>query len=329
MTHKTALITGISGMDACTLASLLLEKGYKVFGTTRHCASRSFWRLEEEGILNSIEIVEGDLTDQSCLENLLKTARPDEIYSLAALSFVGASWITPITMMEITGLGPIRLLEAIKNVDRSIKFYNAASSECFGKAPAPQSIDTPFEPQSLYAVAKCAAFNATGVYRRSYGMFAVSGLLFNHSCKYRGIEFFERKVSDAAARIKLGLQNELRVGNLKSQRDFGHSRDYMNAAHQMLQASDPKDYVVGSGETHTMEEVCEVIFSRVGLDYRDHVVVDSKFFRPAEVDILLADASATRQALNWTPAVSFRDLMYELVDADLERVRKEVLVNKP
>lgn len=306
------------------MARILLDMGYKVVGVARHSASRSFWRLEEEGILKDIEVVEGDLTDQSSIDSIVRGFKPDELYSLGALSYVGASWDMPLTMMDITGLGPIRLLESVRNFSPTTKFYNAASSECFGRAPAPQSLDTKFDPQSIYAVAKSAAFHATAVYRRSYGIFAVSGLLFNHSCKYRGEEFFERKISKAVARIKYGLASEVFVGNLTSKRDFGHAKDYMTAAFLMLQQSAPRDYVVGSGETHTMEEVCDIAFQRAGLDFRNYVKVDPKFFRKAEVDVLLAEVLDTKTTLSWSPTYSFVDLIHELVDADLDRVRKEL-----
>lgn len=326
MNKKTAVVFGISGMDACILSSFLLDKGYKVVGVARHSSSRTFWRLEEEGILDKIEIVEGDITDQSSIDSIIRGYKPDEVYSLAALSYVGASWDMPITMMDITGLGPIRILESIRNYSPLSKFYNAGSSEQMGRANPPQNLDTKFDPQSLYAVAKVAAFNATAVYRRSYNLFAVSGILFNHTGKYRGPEFFERKISMAAARIKMGLQSKVSVGNLASKRDYGHSKDYMEAAWLMMQNKEAKDYVIGSGETHTMAAVCKIIFDRVGLDYTQHVEIDPKFFRPAEVDVLLADPSEARRELNWTPKYAFTDLMHELIDADLERVKKELRI---
>lgn len=322
--QKVALVLGASGMDSCVIARILLDKGYKVYALARHSASRNFWRLKEEGILDSIEVIEGDITDQSSIDHWIRLLKPDEVYSLAALSYVGASWDMPLTMMDITGLGPIRVLESIRNFSPTSKFYNAASSECFGRAPHPQGPHTKFDPQSLYAVAKATAFHATAVYRRSYNLFAVSGLLFNHSGKYRGEDFFERKISLAAARIKYGQQREVFVGNLAAQRDYGHAKDYMMAAYMMLQQPTPEDYVIGSGETHTMAEVCEIAFNRVGLDYKQYVKIDPKFFRPAEVNILLADSSEARIKLGWKPTVGFVDLIHELVDADVARVKKEL-----
>ena len=324
MDKKSALITGATGMDFCSLSRILLDKGYKVYGMARQSASTNYWRLEEEGILKDIEIIDGDLTDQSSLERVVQLTKPDEVYNLAAISFVAMSWKMPSTMMEVTGIGPIRLLEALRQFSPNSHMYQASSSEILGGAPPPQNELTKFQPRSIYGVAKCAAHHAIDVYRRSYNMYAVGGILYNHTCKYRGAEFFERKISLAAANIKHGLQNEVMVGNLKSLRDFGHSKDYMECAWLMLQQDKPKDYIIGSGETHTMEEVCDVMFSRVGLDYKQYVKVDPQFFRPAEVDLLLADASLARKELNWSPKYAFKDLMHELIDADMERVAKQI-----
>ena len=314
-----ALITGVTGQDGSYLAELLLEKGYEVFGVVRRTSHHSYERIEH--LLDRIEIVTADLLDQHSLTVVLQETRPDEVYNLAAQSYVPTSWSQPVLTGEFTALGVTRILEAIRLVHPSARFYQASSSEMFGKVTqTPQREDTPFYPRSPYGVAKVYGHWITVNYRESYGLYAVSGILFNHESPRRGIEFVTRKVSDGVARIKLGLARELRLGNLDAHRDWGFAGDYVEAMWRMLQQDRPQDYVVGSGETHSVRDLVELAFGRVGLDYRDYVVSDPRFYRPAEVDVLLADPAKARRELDWRPTVDFPELVAMMVDADLERL---------
>ncbi len=315
----TALITGITGQDGSYLAEHLLGKGYRVFGVVRRTSHHSYERIEH--LLDRIEIVAADLLDQHSLTVALQETQPDEVYNLAAQSYVPTSWTQPVLTGEFTALGVTRILEAIRLAHPGAKFYQASSSEMFGKArESPQCETTPFYPRSPYGVAKVYAHWITVNYRESYGLYAVSGLLFNHESPRRGIEFVTRKVSDGVARIKLGLASELRLGNLDAKRDWGFAGDYVDAMWRMLQRPMPQDYVVGTGVAHSVRELVEIAFDRVGLDWRKHVVVDPRFLRPAEVDLLLADPSKARTDLGWTPEVSFERLVCMMVDADLGRL---------
>ena len=316
----TALITGITGQDGSYLAEFLLSKGYRVVGMVRRSSTINFERIAH--IQDQIEIVQGDLHDQSSLMDILAEYKPDEVYNLAAQSFVGASWRQPVLTSEVTALGVTRLLEAIRLVHPKARFYQASSSEMFGKVrEVPQRETTPFYPRSPYGVAKVYGHWITVNYRESYDLFAVSGILFNHESPRRGLEFVTRKISDGVARIKLGLATELRLGNLEAKRDWGFAGDYVRAMWLMLQQDEPEDFVVGTGETHSVREFCELAFAHVGLDYRDYVVQDPRFFRPAEVDLLVADPTKAREKLGWVPEVSFEQLVKMMVDADLARLR--------
>ncbi len=316
----TALITGITGQDGSYLAELLLDKGYRVLGMVRHT---SYPRLERiEHLLDRIELVEADLTDLSSLIRLMEKYKPDEVYNLAAQSFVPTSWEQPILTGEVNALGVTRLLEAIRMAHPKAKFYQASTSEMYGAVrEVPQNENTPFYPRSPYAVAKVYAHWITVNYRESYGLFAVSGILFNHESPRRGIQFVTRKVTYHVAKIKLGLAREVRLGNLESKRDWGYTGDYVEAMWLMLQQDEPEDYVVGMGEAHSVRELCEVAFSYVGLDYREFVVQDPRYFRPVDVDILLADPTKAKTKLGWQPKVSFEELIHMMVDADLERLK--------
>jgi GDPmannose 4,6-dehydratase len=319
MTHpapRRALITGITGQVGSYLAEFLLEKGYHVYGMVRRSSSESFDRIAH--LRDRIEIREGDLLDQLSLIMLLRDIDPHEVYNLAAMSFVPTSWQQPILTGEVTALGATRLLEAIRVTDRSIRFYQASSSEMFGKVrETPQTELTPFHPRSPYGVAKTYAHYITVNYRESYGIFACSGILFNHESPRRGKQFVSRKVSDGVARIKRGLDHELRLGNLDAKRDWGFAGDYVQAMWLMLQQPNADDYVVATGETHTVRELCEIAFAHTGLDWSRHVVVDPAFVRPAEVDLLIGDASKARRMLGWAPKHSFPELVRMMVDADL------------
>jgi len=317
---KTALITGITGQDGSYLAELLLEKGYRVFGLVRRSSTVTFERIQH--IQDRIELLPGDLGDQNSLLYALQQCDPDEVYNLAAQSFVQTSWNQPTLTGDVTALGVTRMLEAIRVHNPRVRFYQASSSEMFGKVQAvPQREDTPFYPRSPYGVAKVYGHWITVNYRESYSMFAVSGILFNHESPRRGLEFVTRKVTDAAARIKLGMQDRLRLGNLEAQRDWGFAGDYVRAMWLMLQRDEPRDYVVSTGETHSVRELVETAFGHVGLDWREHVVQDERFMRPAEVDLLVGDASLARDELGWVPEVSFDALVRMMVDADVERLR--------
>src|SRR5216117_1941398 len=320
MPARRALITGITGQDGSYLAELLLEKGYDVHGIVRRASTEKFDRIEH--LRDRLTLHQGDLLDQRSLVDTLRACDPDEIYNLAAMSFVAVSWIQPTLTAEFTGVGVTRMLEAMREVCPEARFYQASSSEMFGKVrEVPQTETTPFYPRSPYGVAKAYGHFITVNYRESYGLYACSGILFNHESPRRGREFVTRKVSDGAARVKLGLARELRLGNLEARRDWGFAGDYVEAMWLMLQQPAAGDYVVATGESHTVRELVEIAFAHVGLDYREHVVVDPAFFRPAEVDVLLGDASKARRVLGWAPRVSFRELVETMVRADLERLQ--------
>ncbi len=315
-----ALITGITGQDGSYLAELLLAKGYEVFGVVRRTSYHSYERIEH--ILDRIRIIPADLLDQHSLTVALKETEPDEVYNLAAQSYVPTSWSQPVLTGEFTALGVTRILEAVRLVWPRARFYQASSSEMFGRAlETPQRESTPFYPRSPYGVAKVYGHYITVNYRESYGLYAVSGILFNHESPRRGLEFVTRKVTDAVARIKLGRASELRLGNLDSQRDWGFAGDYVEAMWRMLQHPEPKDYVIGTGDTHTVRELVELAFSHAGLDWQKYVVLDPQFIRPAEVDVLLADPARASQELGWRPTVDFGGLVRMMVDADLKRLR--------
>ena len=314
-----ALITGITGQDGSYLAELLLAKGYEVVGVVRRTSHHSYERIEH--LLDRIEVVAADLLDQHSLTVVLQDTRPDEVYNLAAQSYVPTSWTQPVLTGEFTALGVTRILEAIRLVHPTARFYQASSSEMFGKVTeTPQRETTAFYPRSPYGVAKVYGHWITVNYRESYDLYAVSGILFNHESPRRGIEFVTRKVTDGVARIKLGLATELRLGNLEARRDWGFAGDYVEAMWRMLQQDTPQDYVVGTGETHSVRELVELAFGHAGLDYRKYVVSDPKYYRPAEVDLLLADPAKARRELGWAPKVSFGELVALMVDADLERL---------
>ena len=316
MTQRRALITGITGQDGSYLAEFLLEKGYAVCGMVRRASSDHFERIAH--LHDRLQLREGDLLDQLSLITLLHETEPHEVYNLAAQSFVPTSWAQPILTSEATALGATRMLEAIRVVDRSIKFYQASSSEMFGKVrERPQNERTAFYPRSPYGVAKVYGHYITVNYRESYGLYAVSGILFNHESPRRGRQFVTRKVTHGAASIKHGLARELRLGNLTASRDWGFAGDYVEAMWLMLQQPAPDDYVIATGETHSVRELCEIAFGRAGLDWRQHVVVDETQVRPAEVDSLIGDATKARTALGWRPKVSFRELVEMMVDADV------------
>ena len=317
----TALITGINGQDGSYLAELLLKKGVRVIGMVRRSSTLNYERIDH--LIDEITIVQGDLHDQGSMLELLEEHKPDEVYNLAAQSFVATSWKQPVLTGEVTALGVTRLLEAIRFVNPKIKFYQASSSEMFGKVvEVPQKETTPFYPRSPYGVAKVYGHWITVNYRESFGMFAASGILFNHESPRRGLEFVTRKISDGVARIKLGLANDLRLGNLEARRDWGYAPDYVEAMWLMLQQEQPGNFVVGTGETHSVREFCEIAFGHVNMDYNDHVVPDDRYYRPAEVDELVADPSRARSVLGWVPAVDFPELVTLMVDADLQRLGK-------
>jgi len=317
---KTALITGITGQDGSYLAELLLEKGYKVYGMVRRSSTENFERIEH--LRDRIILKQGDLLDQLSLIELIEEAKPDEIYNLAAQSFVPTSWTKPILTGEFTALGVTRVLEAVRHLNPKIKFYQASSSEMYGKVRAvPQNEETPFYPRSPYGVAKVYGHFITVNYRESYDMYAVSGILFNHESPRRGKEFVTRKITDGVARIKLGLATELRLGNLDAKRDWGFAGDYVEAMWLMLQQEKADDYVIATGETHTVREFVEIAFGHVGLDWEKYVVVDKEFFRPAEVDLLIGDPSKAKKELNWKLKCDFKNLVTMMVDADVERLK--------
>jgi GDPmannose 4,6-dehydratase len=323
--EKTALITGITGQDGSYLAELLLSKGYKVYGLVRRASTDNCQRLEH--LLPRLTLIPGDLLDQTSLLDALEQTQPHEVYNLAAQSFVPASWQQPILTAEFTAVGVTRLLDAIRRVCPKARFYQASSSEMFGKVrETPQKETTPFHPRSPYGVAKAYSHFITVNYRESYGMFACSGILFNHESPRRGLEFVTRKITHGVAQIKLGMAEELRLGNLDAKRDWGFAGDYVRAMWLMLQQEEADDYVIGTGETHSVEELVRIAFDRAGLDWRRHVVIDPRFYRPAEVDLLLADASKAREMLGWQPRLSFEQMVGDMVDADLAALR---LSSKP
>lgn len=319
----SALITGITGQDGSYLADMLLAKGYTVLGMVRRTSTMTFERLSH--IQDEITIMQGDLHDQSSLIDVLEQCQPDEVYNLAAQSFVPMSWKQPVLTGEVTGLGVTRLLEAIRLVNPKIRFYQASSSEMFGKArEVPQRETTPFYPRTPYGVAKVYAHWITVNYREEYGIFAVSGILYNHESPRRGLEFVTRKITSGAARIKLGRSNELRLGNLDARRDWGFAGDSVRAMWLMLQQDTPEDFVIGTGVTHSVREFCQAAFSYLGLDYQDYVIQDKRFFRPAETAQLVSDPEKANRILGWSPEVSFETLVHQMVDADLARVAQEL-----
>ncbi len=318
----TALITGINGQDGSYLAELLLTKGYQVVGMARRSSTVTFERIEH--IQDDIQIAPGDLHDQSSLVALLEEYKPDEVYNLAAQSFVPTSWSQPVLTAEVTGLGVVRMLEAIRLVNSKIRFYQASSSEMYGKVTeVPQKESTPFYPRSPYGVAKVYGHWITINYRESFDMYATSGILFNHESPRRGLEFVTRKISTTVAKIKLGLTKELRLGNLEAQRDWGFAGDYVEAMWMMLQQPKPDNFVIGTGETHAVREFCELAFAYVNLNYHDYVIQDPRFYRPAEVDLLISDPTRARTELGWEPQVSFKELVEMMVEADLKRLSKK------
>jgi GDPmannose 4,6-dehydratase len=318
--EKTALITGITGQDGSYLAELLLSKGYKVYGLVRRVSSENYQRLEH--LRHNITLLQADLLDQSSLTAALEESQPHEIYNLAAQSFVPTSWQQPVLTAEFTAIGVTRVLESIRKVCPQARFYQASSSEMFGKVhETPQRETTPFHPRSPYGVAKVYGHYITVNYRESYNLFACSGILFNHESPRRGLEFVTRKITHGVARIKHGLSDELRLGNLEAKRDWGFAGDYVRAMWLMLQQEAPDDYVVGTGETHSVEEFVRIAFDRAGLDWRRYVVIDPRFYRPAEVDLLLGDASKARRQLGWQPRMSFEEMVRAMVDADLAALR--------
>ena len=313
---KRALITGITGQDGSYLAEHLLDEGYEVIGMVRRSSTVTFERIAH--IQDRISTVQGDLLDQASMIDLLRTWKPQEVYNLAAQSFVQTSFGQPVLTGDVTGLGVTRLLDAVRIADPGIRFYQASSSEMFGKVvEVPQTESTPFYPRSPYGVAKLYGHWITVNYRESYDLHASSGILFNHESPRRGLEFVTRKISNTVAKIKLGMTNELRLGNLEAERDWGFAGDYVKAMWLMLQQDTPDDYVVATGETHSVRKFCQIAFGHVGLDYEDHVVIDEAFYRPAEVDLLIGDPAKAKAQLGWTPTVGFEDLVTMMVDADL------------
>jgi len=318
MSARRALITGITGQDGSYLAELLLDEGYEVFGLTRRLSASNYWRIQH--ILDRITLIPGDLLDQLSLIRAIEKSQPHELYNLAAMSFVPASWDQPMLTGEFNSQGVTRVLEAVRVVDDKIRIYQASSSEMYGKVrEIPQTEMTPFYPRSPYGVSKVFAHYITVNYRESYDLFAVSGILFNHESPRRGLEFVTRKVTDGVAKIKAGLTQELRLGNLDAQRDWGFAGDYVRAMWLMLQQKEADDYVIATGESHSVKELVEIAFEHAGLNWEQHVVIDPAFLRPAEVDHLIGDASKAKAQLGWTPSVDFKGLVTMMVDADLKR----------
>lgn len=328
MKHKMkALITGITGQDGSYLAELLLEKNYEVFGMVRRSSSENFERINQ--FKDRLQLVQADLLDELSIIKIMAEIQPDEIYNLAAMSFVPTSWTHPILTGEFTAIGVVRMLEAMRSACPDARFYQASSSEMFGKVrEVPQTEDTPFYPRSPYGVSKAFGHYITVNYRESYDLFAASGILFNHESPRRGKEFVTRKVTDGVARIKLGLMHKLHLGNLDAERDWGFAGDYVEAMWLMLQQDAPDDYVVASGKMHSVRDLCRCAFSCAGLDWEEHVVTDPAFVRPAEVDKLLGDSTKARTKLGWQPKVSFEQLVNMMVEADLERIATEIKKNK-
>ncbi|MBE6388277.1 MAG: GDP-mannose 4,6-dehydratase [Lentisphaeria bacterium] len=322
--QKKALITGISGQDGAYLAQHLLSLGYQVYGLLARRSTPTTWRLEYLNVLDKVTLIDGDLTDMASIVRALLECKPDEIYNLGAQSFVATSWAQPILTANATGMGALNILEAVRQVCPEAKFYQASTSELFGKAQETiQSETTPFYPRSPYGVSKLFAHWSTINYRESFGIFGCCGILFNHESPLRGIEFVTRKVTDAVARIKLGKQKELRLGNIDAMRDWGFSGDYVKAMHLMLQQDKPDDYVIATGRTASVRDMCRLAFEYVGLDYQDYVVIDPKFYRQAEVDRLLGNPAKAKRVLNWQAETTLEELVTMMVDADLERVKKQ------
>ena len=320
---KTALITGITGQDGAYLAAYLLNLGYEVYGVIARRSTPTTWRLEYLNILDKVKLMDGDLTDAASLMRILLACKPDEVYNLGAQSFVATSWDQPLLTAESTGLGAINLLEGIRQICPEAKFYQASTSEMFGgmKEYPIQSETTPFHPRSPYGVAKLFAHWATINYRESFNIFGCCGILFNHESPLRGIEFVTRKVTDAVARIKMGKQKDLRLGNIDAKRDWGFAGDYVKAMHMMMQQDKPDTYVIASGRTASVRDMCKIAFGHVGLNYEDYVVIDPKFYRPAEVELLQGDASKARKILGWHPETTLEELICMMVDADMKRVQ--------
>jgi GDPmannose 4,6-dehydratase len=323
MAIKTALITGITGQDGSYLAELLLDQGYRVCGMVRRASTENFQRIEH--LQDRITLLQGDLLDQTSIASIIDQVRPDEVYNLAAMSFVPTSWQKPVLTAEFTAVGVTRVLDALRQICPRARFYQASSSEMFGKVrETPQKETTPFHPRSPYGVAKVYGHGITVNYRESYGLYACSGILFNHESPRRGLEFVTRKITHCVARIKLGLANELRLGNLQAKRDWGFAGDYVRAMWLMLQQPEADDYVIGTGKTHSVQEFVDIAFDHVGLPWQQYVMVDPQFYRPAEVDLLLADPRKARERLGWTPQVSFEQLVRMMVDADLALVSRSL-----
>ena len=325
---KTAIVTGITGQDGAYLAELLLDKGYRVYGLLARRATATTWRLEHLNVLDKVELLEGDLTDVTSIIRAIQEAKPDEFYNLGAQSFVGTSWKQPQLTAQSTGIGALNCLEAIRMVNPKIRYYQASTSEMFGGMPEYplQSETTPFHPRSPYGVAKLFAHWSTINYRESFGIFGCCGILFNHESPLRGIEFVTRKVTDAVARIKLGMQTDLHLGNIDAKRDCGFAGDYVEAMWLMLQQEKPDVYVVATGRTTTVRDMCRIAFEHVGLDYEKYVVIDPKFYRPAEVDLLLGDPTKAEKQLGWKAKTSLEELIHMMVDADMKRVENELKV---
>jgi GDPmannose 4,6-dehydratase len=324
MTTKSALVTGITGQDGAYLAKLLLDKGYAVHGVHARRSTDTLWRLRELGIANEVNLIEGDLTDLSAMVRSMEQSRAEEVYNLGAQSFVGTSWGQPVLTANVTGVGALNVLEAVRIVNPKARFYQASTSEMFGLIQeAMQSETTPFYPRSPYGVAKLYAHWMTVNYRESFGLHASSGILFNHESPLRGIEFVTRKVTDAASRIKQGKQKELRLGNIDAKRDWGFAGDYVEAMWLMLQQDAADDFVVATGQTTTVRDMCRIAFAHVGLNHEDHVVIDPKFYRPAEVEVLLGNPAKAKAKLGWTASTDLQTLITMMVDADMRRVSKE------
>ncbi len=322
MSTKSALITGITGQDGAYLSKLLLEKGYAVHGLLARRSTDTLWRLRELGVDKQVQLIDGDISDLSSLIRAMQLSGATEVYNLAAQSFVGSSWQQPVLTAQLDGVGVINMLEAVRIVRPDARFYQASTSEMFGLIQAEmQDERTPFYPRSPYGVAKLMGHWATVNYRESHGMHASSGILFNHESPLRGIEFVTRKVTDAVARIKLGLQDKLHLGNIDAKRDWGFAGDYVEAMWLMLQQDKADDYVIATGITTTVRDMCQIAFAHVGLDYQQHVVIDEKFLRPAEVDVLLGNPAKAQKALGWTPKTSLQQLITSMVDADLRRLQ--------
>ena len=311
---KVALITGITGQTGSYLAELLLSKGYEVYGIVRRLSTPNLSRIEN--IVDNVTLLEGDLTDQSSLNIAIRTAQPDEVYNLAAQSFVATSWNQPVLTGDVTGLGVVRMLEAVRHFCPDAKFYQASSSEMFGAVPAPQNEETPFKPRSPYGVAKVYGYHATVNYRESYNMFCCNGICFNHESPRRGIEFVTRKITDGVARIYHGLAKELRLGNLAAKRDWGYAPDFVEAMWLILQQKEPDDYVIATGQSHSVRDFVELAFKEVGLNYKDYVIVDKQFYRPVDVNVLCGDASKAKKVLGWNPETSFEELVRIMMKAE-------------